>query len=331
MFEELQLRPRSVNFMLHGGGLGDMIAAMVPIQFVLKNWPQVRPIIWVFDPLYELFTNVFPDVEIRMHSEVRVSNFQDSDGNLRTTSWDGKTSPMKMSLVDYACIKLIDRLLPDAEKNAPRLKREGISLSRLGYTPPKDKYVVVTTGHTASVRSFPAQEVNLVTKFIKSRGYEIVFLGQTSTATSQHPKSHVIQAQFDKNIDYRIGYNFIDKTSLLEAAALIHDAAAVIGVDSGLCPNLAGLTEVPIICGFTTVSPQLRWPTRNGILGQDCYEVVPDESLNCRFCQSDAGYLFEHDYRNCMWENRLGHEDKIKLCTKQLKAEKFIAALEQVL
>jgi hypothetical protein len=95
-------------------------------------------------------------------------------------------------------------------------------------------------------------------------------------------------------------------------AAVDGEPVRMIGLDSGPI-HVAGTTSVPIVCGFTNVAPEHRYPIRDrGIF----MPIVPD--LPCSHCQS-RWCLNYHDFGYCYFK----HAD----CIKQMTADKFIKAL----
>lgn len=312
-------KTKTINLMLLDGGVGDHIASLVAVDYIQKNYPWITPLIWMPDFLVDFAKNVLKeDTYIKGFSEMR-SAYQPSR-TTKTTKWDGIISPMKIHLLDYAFLKLCDENPSIEHKNYLQIKLDKIQMPDLNL--PND-YVVLTTGYTADVREFRPEIVNQIVDLLSKKGVHTVFLGQTQTKTGV---LHTIEGTFKKEIDYSKGVNLIDKTTLLEAAAIMHGAKAVVGVDNGLM-HVAGCTQVPIIGGYTTVSPDIRVPVRHNQLGWNCYSIVPETSLDCRFCQQKTNFLYGHDYRNCMYK-----ADKIKanICTKQLTADKFIEQLIKI-
>lgn len=304
---------KTINIILMNGGLGDHIASLTVIDYINKKYSWVTILLWMPDFLVEFAKNVLPDVKnIRAYSEMK-GRYEPSKPT-KTTEWDGKTSPMKIHLVDYAFLKLCDENPDITHKNYLKIDRSKIQTHDL----PKD-YVVITTGYTAKVREFPAQSINEIAKYVKSKGYAVVFLGQKQTKTGAQ---HIIKGEFDKEIDFTAGIDMIDKTTLLQAAVIMDDAKVVLGVDNGLI-HLAGCTNTRIIAGFTTVSPNIRLPIRNNILGWNCDSVVPDDNLECRFCQEKTNFLYGHDYTKCIYKDNL--------CTTHMSSIKFINYLEKFL
>lgn len=314
MFREEGFKPqtKTVNYVLMNGGVGDHIASLTAIDYISKQYPWIRILLWVPDFLVELAKNVLPE-SVNTRSYTNMKYQYDPSKPTRTTEWDGLISPMKIHCVDYGFLKLCDELPNIEHKNYLQIKTDKIAIKHIL----PQRYVVITTGYTAKVREFPAKTVNEIAQYIKAKGYEVIFLGQNQTDTGAH---HKIKGQFDSEIDYTAGLNLIDKTSLIEAASIINNATALVGVDNGLM-HLAGVTETNIVGGFTTISPSKRWPIRHNQLGWSCYSVVPE--VNCKFCQEKTNFLFGHDYRNCLYKDTQ--------CTAEMTSDKFIAHLERIL
>ena len=71
------------------------------------------------------------------------------------------------------------------------------------------------------------------------------------------------------------------RLTLHQVAGLIAGARCFLGSDSGLL-HVAACTATPIVGVFTCARPERRLPYRNGILGGDCFPVVP--ALACVGC-----------------------------------------------
>ena len=313
MFRDEGFRPKTktVNFILMDGGLGDHVAALVAVDYAIKTYTWIKILVWVPDYFLDFAKNLLPpNTQVKSFTQMKGS--YEPHKPTKTTKWDGHTSPMKMHGVDYAFLKLLDETCKT--RDYLRIKP---AVNKFFALP--QRYVVVTTGFTAKVREFPAEEINKLAAWISNQGIQPVFLGQKMITTGS---AATIKGNFSVDIDYTIGTDLIDKTTLLEAASIMQDAMAIVGVDNGLL-HVAACTDVPIVAGFTTVSPEMRRPTRNGICGYKFYEVIPDDDLKCRFCQVNTNFLYSHDYKKCLYDDNL--------CTKQMTAEKFIKHLENIL
>lgn len=301
---------RRVNFILMDGGVGDHMASLVALKYIATQYPWITPLVWMPDYLVEFAKHVLPQIKSLMgYSDMK--EHYNNHLTTKTTKWDSIISPMKIHLLDYAFLKLCDENPGVEHKNYLKITRAERSIAM--------KYAVITTGYTAKSREFPATEINKISIWLNSQGVQPVFLGQTKTLTGA---KHVIEGNFDKDIDFSLGLNLVDKTSLLSAANVMAHAEAVIGVDNGLL-HVAGCTEVPIVGGFPSVTPEIRMPVRQSCLGWNFYPVVPTNEEGCNFCQERTNFLYGHDYRECIYtDNR---------SSKAMTAEKFIAELEIIL
>lgn len=307
---------KTVNIIFMNGGVGDHVASLVAANYMIKRYDWISFLLWMPDFLVSFAKNVLPThAKVFAYSDMKAKYNENLP--TKTTAWDGITSPMKIHILDYAFLKLCDENPGIEYKNYLKINLKQVK--DLPNTHLPEKYVVLTTGYTAKTREFHPNMVNELVNYVISKGYTPVFLGQTQTQTGSR---HVIQGTFKEDINYDKGINLINKTSLLEAAKIMHYSQAVIGVDCGLL-HIAGCTDTNIVAGFTTVSPSLRAPVRNNILGYKFYPVIPEESLACKFCQSNTNFLYGHDYKECIYDDYL--------CVNQLTADKFIEQLEKLL
>lgn len=315
-------KTKTINVIHLDGGLGDHVAALVADAYILKQYSWITPLIWVPDYLKGFAQNVLPEgTFVKSFSEMR-GRYQPNK-TTKTTKWDGHTSPMKIHLGDYAFLKLCDELPSIEHKNYLRVQFTNVDLQPIELP---QRYVVFTVNFTAEVREFLPKHVNALTKYVLNKGYTPVFLGETKTKTGV---AHVIQGQVREEIDFNGAINLIDKTSLLQAAKIMQGSKAVVGVDNGLL-HVAGCTDATIVGGFTTVSPEIRMPIRNNILGYNFYPVVPGElSHNCQGCQQNTNFLYGHDYRKCWYKEK--KERTLIECVAAMTADKFIVFLEKIL
>lgn len=314
--DENPIKPASkqIQCVFMDGGLGDHLGgSFVAAKYIMERYPWVKMRVYVPDFLIEIGELVLPNAKA-IHGFSELNRYYDERKFTIHTKWDGRHSPMKSHIVDYAFRMLCDENVSDEHKNSPKLDLTDVE--NLVTVP---KYVVFAVGYTVKVREFAPATVNVLVDYVKSKGYEAVFLGQEKTATGI---AHVIQGNFSKEIDYSKGINLVNNTSLLEATKIMQGAQAVVGVDCGLM-HLAGYTDVAIVGGYTTVDPIYRMPYRNNQLGWNCYTVVPPKSLGCRFCQSNTNFMFDHDYKECLYRDYK--------CVSTLTPNMFIEQLEKVL
>ena len=329
--EGTKISPTPCNYNGNAGGLGDNICILPAMKYIQNNYKHVDPYLYLPDYILEIAKNVLPGMTIRPFSRGHATWNPNWPARVMTAT-PGNPTSMATSLVDHAFQRLADKMPTIEESNYLQInfKRANVSLAKFNL--PKD-YVVLTTGYTAAVREWPAQHINDVSSYLLSKNVTPVFLGNKQTsigvAKLENGQSADIVGRFNEAIDFSKGINLVEKTSLMEAAAIIARSRALLGVDNGLTHLAAMCGDIPIVIGYTTVKPEHRLPIRHSQLGYNCYTVTPDETLKCRFCQSNWEFVFNHDFRNCYYkEQKLDTEIQ---CTKAMSADKFIKHLESIL
>lgn len=312
---------KHVNCVLMNGGVGDHVGgSLIAIDYIRRTYPWINLLVWTPDFLVEFAKNVIPKgCVIRGYSDMEKK--YDSDRTTINTRWDGRVSPMKQHQTDYAFQVLCDERVTNEEKNYLRVNTSRVSLLRFNLPA---RYAVLATGFTAGVREFTPEAVNPIIDYLISNQITPVFLGASKAPTGFE---FTIEAKHRAEINYHLGISLLDKTSLVEAAAVIEGAQVMIGVDCGLI-HVAGCTDTPIVAGYTTVTPALRAPFRHNVFGWKWFPVGMDDSIDCRYCQVRTNFLYGHDYKNCLHKS-----DDIRYlqCLKNLTPEKFIAQIEKAL
>jgi ADP-heptose:LPS heptosyltransferase len=155
--------------------------------------------------------------------------------------------------------------------------------------------------------------------YIRSQGMDVVLLGRRDHELTIGATGEKVKPVFD-GLDTDDCIDMIDKTTITESLAILAEAHCFIGVDGGLM-HLAGLTDIPIVAGFTTVDPWYREIHRHGIRAWNFLSVTPDSE--CRYCQTDhfcvTGVLFD----KCL--------TKTFECQNSLTADKWIRQIERIL
>lgn len=310
----------TMNILFNDAGMGDAIARISTIKYIVNTYglhvncfifDYFVPVLkhWLKSEGLDSKTSVYKWSEAKQHYNELIVTKSFQHFELKNLS---------MHMTDHAFIVTCNSIPSNKHLNYPKLDYKDIDISMFNLTP--KRYVVVTTAFTAPVREFLPDHVNNITKWVKSKGYEVVFLGQKATHTGT---AHVIEGKLSEDIDFTQGIDLIDKTILLQAGKILSEAKLVVGLDNGLI-HLAACSDVPIVCGFTTVKPEHREPIRNNERGWDFFPVVPPETLECRFCQSNM--VFEqHDFRYCI------KDKNVIQCTKQLSADLYIKEMEKII
>jgi ADP-heptose:LPS heptosyltransferase len=274
MYREPKNNLTHYNILFDDGGIGDCIARLPPIEFMTHFYPQIKVHLWVPDYFVEFTERCLTAGPI-------VKGFSEgkkkyNDKFLARAFTIHKINNLAMHMTDHAFLCLLNMQVNTKYRNYLSIKVPDVNISAFKLP---EKYVVLCTGFTTTVRQFLPEHVNNVTKYIVSKGYTPVFLGKRE---SNNGANYVIRGNFADSIDFSYGIDLIDKTSLVESAKIIAGAKTIVGLDNGLL-HVAGCTDVPIVGGFTTVNPNHRMPYRRGVLGWNYYPVVPPDTLKCRF------------------------------------------------
>lgn len=307
----------TVNLTVTGGGTGDCIAYLVAVNYIVKELPWINLLIWVPDYLLNFAKHVLPKGAI-------IRNFTDAQKKYNknniglTTKWLGQHTPMKTHPVDYAYHMLCDMsTIPLEYKNYLKIRPEEIDIKHFKLP---EKYVTINIASTSKVKELPGNVINDISKHAIQKGYTPVYVGKK--VSDLGIKGQELTANIANDTDFSLGIDLTDKTSLLEAAAVIAGSSAFIGMEGGLT-HLAGCTDVSIISSYSFIDPNLMAPIRNGKIGDNCHFIVPDESLGCRFCQSNMPLIFDLDFRTCFYKDFL--------CVSQLTFNKFKEKMDLVL
>lgn len=304
-----------------GGDFGDHIASLPVHKYIQDNYPHVNQIVWYPDFFVDFAKHLLPGVIIKPFSK---GDKEYNDKLAGRKMSNTQATNMGMHMTDNAFHILIDKQVDNKYKNYLQLNLDKIHIGKFALP---EKYVVIPTGFTAEVREMKANVVNELSDYILRKGYIPVYLGSRAAKVGAADVGD-IKATFNTDIDYSKGIDLINRTTLLEAGKICGEAAAVVGLDSGLL-HVASCTDVWVVGGFTTVRPEHRMAYRKDYLGYHYYPVVPDENLACRFCQSNWEFLFSTDYRKCFYKEwKLDTEIK---CVEQLTSDKYIKCLEQLL
>lgn len=309
-----KFKTEKVNFLLDNGGIGDNIARMPAIKYLVERHPHLDPIVWVADYFFPVARNMLPNVKFK-----KFSNNQQYNDKLpgRSTGLQVFTN-LKTHMVDHSFCLLANEIPLIEYKNYVKLNLDNINVDKFNLL---EKYVVITIAYTAPIREFLPEYINEINDYVISKGYNVVFLGQRQTDAGV--KGQIITGNIKEEIDFSKGLNLIDQTLLLEAAKIIQGAKTIVGLDNGLIHLAACTGDIPIVCGFTSVDPIHRMPYRNNQLGYNFYPVVPPLDQKERFCQSIWDFTFDHDFRFSYYCNN----DLIE----SVRPELYIEQLEKVL
>lgn len=305
-----------LNIQFNSGGVGDCVAQMSSIKYMRDNAPNVRMHVWVPDYFVDFARKICPGVMIKSLTDAKTKYKEKMAGVQMHHPLNQHTS-MGTHLVDIAFNLLVDKSVPMEHKNYLSLNTSTIDVKRFKLP---DEYIVLTVGYTAAVREMLPAAANGIIDYCKGRNMPVVVLGNVASKVGMGGKP--IKGNFKEEIKYGDTINLVNKTTLLEAGAIIAHSKCIVGLDNGLL-HIAGTTEVPIVCAYTTVKKEHRMPIRHNEIGWNCYPIEPPETLECRGCQSNFIHVYFHDFRECYYGDYA--------CVSQITSDKYIEQLEKIL
>lgn len=314
----LQLTLDPFAFILNSIAMGDVIAAAPVIKYLVDNY-YVTPesYILVAKQSFRLFFPFIPDSNFRdFDSKDQVlwgipNNFPLSLLNKKNDARFTRNTPKSLHLSHYASLYFSDRIIPLSELNYVPTEKVDVSHFNIDFS----KAVILITSYRDVTRSWPANEILELAKWIKEQGLIPVFVGKTDMDLDFKRESAIPKSSLPEDVS-EFGIDLRNKTSIIELVSIMALSKAVCGVDSGPI-HLAGTTETPIVCGYTTVAAEYRIPTRTkGIT----IPITPNiECINCESNWKTSLWNFE----KCFFE----HTD----CCKMMTSDKYISALKSVL
>lgn len=296
-------------YCLNSAAVGDLIASVPSIKYAIDNFHKKSE---YFVGIHEHFKPLFPFVPENRFLEVKVD--YDKTFAVRHLNMLGvggmncKLTPSRLKLTEYASIGLLGRVLPDYQTKYIPLPKVDISHFGVDFS----KAVIIITTFRDKQRSILETELVKIAEYVQSKGLIPVYVGKTGAISIW--KKHLAQTDF---VYPGFGVDLMNKTSLLELASIMGQSKAVVGMDSGPI-HLAFTTDVPVVCGFTTVAPELRIPYR-GLAKTEA--VVP--GITCSFCESNWA-LNTWNFNNCPRKMELAE------CVTKMSADKFINALNKL-
>ncbi len=295
--------PMKLNFIFINGGLGDYICWIPAIQWLASQATWIEGGLIMPTYLKELaayFMKPYPkwsftdyknldelpkahETPFRGPVELSRESLNATGAHLLTCGWVYFTNKEKA---------------PEGWDYYPHFDQEDLNKIKLpeevrGLAP--KRYAVITTGMTTNSRKVPHGAWNPVIEHVRSKGLTPVFLGKGVVETG-NPRN--IHTKWDPDVRYDLGVDLRDKTTLMQAAAVMSNAAFVVGHDNGLL-HLAGCTDVPIIFGYNLALPEHREPRRR--VGKVYNVVLSDKELACYGCQSKNNFMIGYNFRECFY------------------------------
>jgi len=303
-------------FVLNSLAMGDVIAAVPVIKYNIERFyadgqmpyrvvakKMFRPLFpFVDDAHWHDFEDAANDWGIPKNWAVGVLNQKNSGTNII------RSTPKTMLLGQYAALKLTDRMLPVEVLNYVPLEKVDISKFNTDFS----KAVIFVSTYRDYTRSWRADHMLEVAKFVKSIGLLPVFIGKTdmNLDTKIAPKTSLPDDVSEYGLDLR------NATTIPELYTIMSEAKIVLGMDSGPI-HLAGCSSVPIVCGYTSVDASVRIPVR-----KDGPTVTIKPRMDCASCETNWASHF-HNFEECFF----GHAK----CVDDMLPERFIHAIGLIL
>jgi hypothetical protein len=306
-------------YCLNSAAVGDLIASAPALKFVIDSYHTNGKFKSDYKVgIYPDFKCLFPFVPDENFADVGV-NYPENFAvkYLNAIKVDNKNNglhpltcrmtPSRLKLTHYACINLLGRILPDFDLKYVPLPKVDISRYNVDFT----KAVIIVTTYRDKQRSILPEEILKISEYVAAKGLTPVYVGKRGGIS-------IWKTLAKCDFEYPgYGVDLRDDTSLLELASIMSVSKAVVGMDSGPL-HLAFTTSVPVVCGFTTVAPEMRIPYR-GL--SKTYAVVPE--IFCNFCESH--------WMLSLWDfNKCPRQMELAECITKMTAKKFIFGLEQL-
>jgi ADP-heptose:LPS heptosyltransferase len=293
-------------YCLNTAAIGDLIASAPSIKYAIENFHSKADYrVAVYPEFLDFFHFVPADKIIKPSDEfpagfaIRYLNPVGPKSNVC------KLTPARLKLTEFASIQMLGRVLTDYESRFVPLIPADVSKFNIDFS----KAVLIVTTYRDRQRTILPSELVKIAEYVQSKGLTPVYIGRRGGISIWKDYPAISDFEYPG-----FGIDLRDQTTLRELASLMGQSRAVIGMDSGPV-NLAFTTQVPIVCGFTTVSGIYRIPYR-GIA--KTHAVSPD--IACQFCESNWSLDF--------WNfNKCPRKMDLAECVTKMTSDKFIAGL----
>lgn len=307
------LKKQKIAFRFDVGGLGDFIHWTSAIQYAVESTDYIFGLIvtptyfadlarlWFkkYEPRFKVIernSHKINDVELKGYLVKSPSHFDNID------SMGHALLPLGFSYylnMDY---------VPQGWNKLPEITGNEVDISKFNL--PK-RYAIICTAATAKVRQLPSKTINDIIDHCVKIGVTPVFLGKEKL-------NHDYKSNSASDINYYLGIDLRESTSLLETSCIIAKGLFICGLDGGLL-HIGMCSDVPVIISFTTVDPRHRLAPRQG----NTYVIEPPKELGCRFCQSRMRFVGQHDFRKCLYDDYL--------CLDLITSDSFITAINSIM
>lgn len=304
-----------ICFMINSFAMGDVIASAPAVKFMVDTYfPDHRNYKVCVKPMFRQFFPFVPDENIL--------NFDNKDNmwgippeyaitalNRKKEARLARQTPKHMSLGQYAGLQFADRIIDNKHLNYIPVNYCDVSHFDIDLS----KAVILITSYRDVTRMWKNESILGFASYLKNRGFIPVFVGKSDMDVT-HGDNIRTKISLPEDIS-EFGVDLRNKTSIVELATIMSKSRAVCGVDSGPI-HLAGTTSVPIICGYTSVSADVRMPVR-----QHGITIPIEPELKCIGCETKWHSTY-WNFENCFY--------KTAECVDMLTTEEYIIAFEKI-
>lgn len=309
--------PTKIALIFNNGGIGDYINWTPSVRWVIENHKDITGYVAAPIQFIDLARLWFRDYAPRFLVHETKGEFTSDETLNSCDAWivpDGQqlANACGFHLMHLGWVYYMQKSELPTEMTLPLIRGDEADISRFNLP---ENYVVITTLATSANRQLRPSAINETTDWLISQGITPVFLGKKEL-TERNIMLDSDGVRYDRGLDLR------EKTSLTEAAVIMHNSRATIGLDNGLL-HLAACTKTTVIWVFTTIDPKFRISPRPHTEARTSV-LVPGESLTCRFCNSKYRYeAIGHDFKHCLRGDNA--------CTEMITSGNLISALEGAL
>ena len=303
----------NIAFVFNTVAMGDVIAAVPAIKHMAETYPDLNYIVVVKKHFMTLFPFVpefrFRDFDVKENMWDIPSNFALSLINQQKNGRITRITPKSIHLTDCGSLLLTGRLLTGRARDYVPLKEVNVDHFGIDFS----NCAIIVATFRDETRKIEADVMYDVCKYLQLKGVTPVIIGKTedlneATRDDIKPKTDILAEE--GIIDLR------NKTSISELATIIGKSKMIIGADSGPI-HLAGTTSTPIICVYTSVSPEHREPSRPY---GSFYPITA--KIDCIGCESKWHSSF-WNFEKCFTETRD--------CVKMISLQDFIDPINSIL
>ena len=309
--------PLKMNFIFLNGGAGDYYTWLQPIRWLADRatWIDGTLVCPIYlKEIATYFLKPYPRWGVKTYQELQDMKHHDdtpfrgpvvlqneslnaTGAHLKTCGWvyftNKECAPDEID--EAMSANLGYRAMWDSYPQFKQSDLDIVPLPEEAQALEQGKYIVITAGNTTPSRHIKPEYYNYLIEYVKGLGYLPVFLGKEMVETGNAKNIHT---EYNQAVKYDLGLNLINKTSLMQAAAILSKAALVVGHDNGLL-HLAGMTAVPIVFGYNLASPQHREPIRPR--GKTYNVTLTSAELACNHCQSNTNFVIGYNFRQCFY------------------------------